>query len=56
MKDKKTDKIKPETKKKNINKNTSLVEKLNQEDSLFGNLLIDNHKEIDSVKKEKKKK
>lgn len=48
-------KPKAEPKAKDKPKKESLVEKLNHEDSLFGELLVEQHQVINTVKKNKKK-
>ena len=46
---------KPAPLKKEKVKKETLIEKLNHEDSLFGELLVSNHQDIATVKKNKKK-
>ena len=50
-----TPKPKAAPKAKDKPKKESLVEKLNHEDSLFGELLVEQHQVINTVKKNKKK-
>ena len=56
MKKPKTPKVeKPAPLKKEKVKKETLIEKLNHEDSLFGELLVTNHQDLTTVKKNKKK-